>query len=187
MSMITKRKQQQQNDKYSSNFLYGNSTSRNKMKVKMIGLISLTLGTLFCVGLVTQSAEAAKAIRIESPKEGSTVRFGGNTDLVVSGTSSDNPTSDCKVGIRINDKSPYQPATATGPGGENDYSAWKFTPSATYGSLKEGVNKITARLSCTTPLGSEAATLSTRDNIRVAGVVAGPAATSATQVPEGTQ
>jgi hypothetical protein len=146
------------------------------MKTKLITIISLTLSMFFCSGVVTQNAEAARAIKVESPKEGSSVAFGGNNDLVVSGTSADNSTSDCKVGIRINDKSPYQPATAAGQGGGNDFSTWKFTPSATYGSLKEGVNKITARLTCTTHLGTGETTLSTRDNIRVAGGAAAAAA-----------
>ena len=154
------------------------------MKTKLITIISLTLSMLFCSGIVTQNAEAARAIKIESPKEGASVAFGGNNDLVVSGTSADNSTSDCKVGIRINDKSPYQPATAAGQGGGNDFSTWKFTPSATYGSLKEGVNKITARLTCTTHLGPGDTTLSTKDNIRVAGVAAGGAAAAGPPTPE---
>jgi hypothetical protein len=153
------------------------------MKTKLITIISLTLSMFFCSGVVTQNAEAARAIKIESPKEGSSVPFGGNNDLVVSGTSADNSTSDCKVGIRINDKSPYQPATAAGQGGGNDFSTWKFTPSATYGSLKEGVNKITARLTCTTHLGTGDTTLSTKDNIRVAGVAAGGTAAAAAAGP----
>jgi hypothetical protein len=154
------------------------------MKRKLITIISLTLSMFFCSGIVTQNAEAARAIKIESPKEGASVAFGGNNDLVVSGTSADNSTSDCKVGIRINDKSPYQPATAAGQGGGNDFSTWKFTPSATYGSLKEGVNKITARLTCTTHLGPGDTTLSTKDNIRVAGVAAGGAAAAGPPTPE---
>jgi hypothetical protein len=154
------------------------------MKTKLITIISLTLSMFFCSSIVTQNAEAARAIKIESPKEGASVAFGGNNDLVVSGTSADNSTSDCKVGIRINDKSPYQPATAAGQGGENDFSTWKFTPSATYGSLKEGVNKITARLTCTTHLGAGDTTLSTKDNIRVAGVAAGGAAAAGPPTPE---
>jgi hypothetical protein len=153
------------------------------MRTKLITIISLTLSMFFCSGVVTQNAEAARAIKIESPKEGASVTFGGNNDLVVSGTSADNSTSDCKVGIRINDKSPYQPATAAGQGGGNDFSTWKFTPSATYGSLKEGVNKITARLTCTTHLGTGDTTLSTKDNIRVAGVAAGGAAATAAAGP----
>lgn len=144
------------------------------MKIKLVTIISLTLSTFFCAGIVARSVEAA-GVKIESPKEGSIVRF-GDTDLVVSGTSADTASSDCKVGIRINDRSPYQPATATGPAGANDFSTWKFTPSDAYGSLKEGVNKITARLTCTAPLGGAAdTTLSTRDNVRVAGVAAGSA------------
>jgi hypothetical protein len=144
------------------------------MVIKPVTIISLILGTFLCSGVVNQSAEATKAIKIEDPKENSSVRF-GNNGLVISGTSADNSTSDCKVGVRINDKSPYQPVTPAGQGGENDYSVWKFTPSQAYGSLKEGVNKITARLTCTTPLGEGNTTLSTRDNIRVAGVASGSA------------
>jgi hypothetical protein len=145
------------------------------MKLKIVTMISLTLSLLFCTSVGAQNAEAAKAIKIQSPKAGSTVTF-GEGDLVISGKSSDDATSDCKVGVRINDKSPYQPAVAAGPAGQNDYSSWKFTPNATYGSLKEGVNKITARLTCTTHLAGGDTSLSTKDNVIVAGVAAGPPA-----------
>jgi hypothetical protein len=43
---------------------------------------------------------------------------------------------------------PYQNATPDGPNGANDYSRWHYNISTTYTAIKEGQNKITAKLSC---------------------------------------
>jgi len=65
------------------------------------------------------------AVKITSPVKGQQVPIGNN--LVVSGTSSDNSNSNCQVSVIANGKRPYQLATASGPGGANDYSKWSFT------------------------------------------------------------
>src|ERR671932_1054071 len=70
-------------------------------------------------------------------------------DLTVSGTSIDNATSnDCKVSVIVNKVRPYQPATATGPGGATDYSKWKFDITSKYTTIKQGDNRITSKYEC---------------------------------------
>jgi hypothetical protein len=49
----------------------------------------------------------------------------------------DNPTTDCQVSIDVNDIKPLQNATATGPDGVSDYSAWQFTYTEAYEFIKK--------------------------------------------------
>jgi Bacterial Ig domain len=84
------------------------------------------------------------AVKITSPAKGQQVPIGNN--LVVSGTSSDDSNSNCQVSVIVNGIKPYQPATASGAGGANDYSKWGFTLSPKYTAIKEGENKIIALL-----------------------------------------
>jgi hypothetical protein len=87
------------------------------------------------------------AVKIESPATGQQVPSGQG--LIVSGVSSDNSTSDCKVSVIVNGEKPYQPAFANGTGGTNDYSTWNFMITPTYTTIKEGSdNKITSKLEC---------------------------------------
>jgi hypothetical protein len=85
-------------------------------------------------------------VKITTPTKGQQVPIGSS--LIVSGTSSDNATSDCQVSVIANKIKPYQPTTASGPGGANDYSKWSFTLTPKYTAIKEGENKITAKYSC---------------------------------------
>ena len=84
-------------------------------------------------------------IRITSHTTGQQVPVG---QLTISGTSTDNPTTDCQVSVDVNDVKPLQNATATGPGGVNDYSTWQFTYTEDYQLIQEGVNELTSKLSC---------------------------------------
>jgi hypothetical protein len=84
-------------------------------------------------------------IRISSHTTGQQVPVG---QLTISGTSTDNPTTDCQVSVDVNDIEPLQNVTATGPGGVNDYSTWQFTYTEDYQLIKEGVNELTSKLSC---------------------------------------
>ena len=85
-------------------------------------------------------------INITSPGSQQTVPLG--TAILISGTSSDNATSDCHVGVIVNGKKPYQNASADGPGGTNDYSKWNFTVESTYAVINQGINDITAKFYC---------------------------------------
>jgi hypothetical protein len=92
-----------------------------------------------------QQAADEPGITISSPEQGQQVPVG---QLTISGTSTDNPTTDCQVSVDVNDIKPLQNATATGPGGVNDYSTWQFTYTEDYQLIKEGVNELTSKLSC---------------------------------------
>ena len=84
-------------------------------------------------------------VKITSPTTGQQVPVG---QLTISGTSTDNPTTDCQVSVDVNDVKPLQNATATGPGGVNDYSTWQFTYTEDYQLIEEGVNELTSKLTC---------------------------------------
>ncbi len=71
-----------------------------------------------------------------------------NKELAILGESSDSAAKDCSVYIIVNGVMPYQNAAATGAGGAKDYSQWKFVLHEQYTHLKEGNNKITAKLLC---------------------------------------
>jgi len=90
-------------------------------------------------------------VKITSPAKGQQVPIG--KDLVVSGITGDTTdsttTSDCQVSVIANSVKPYQPATATGPGGAADYSKWNFVLTSKYTTIKPGpANKITAKYVC---------------------------------------
>lgn len=86
-------------------------------------------------------------IKITSPTRDQQLPAG--KDLTVYGISIDNATSnDCKVSVIVNKVRPYQPATATGPGGATDYSKWKFDITSKYTTIKQGDNRITSKYEC---------------------------------------
>jgi hypothetical protein len=92
-------------------------------------------------------------VNITSPEKGQQIPVGNN--LTVYGKSTDEPTSnDCQVSVIVNSIKPYQPATANGTIGKNDYSRWFFVLSSNYTSINEGVNEITAKLSCLSSLSN---------------------------------
>ena len=86
------------------------------------------------------------SVTITSPKDGQQVPIG--QDLQVTGTSNPNAASDCNTTVNLNRVKPYQPVVANGPGGANDYSQWSFTITSNYAPIKEGQNRISARISC---------------------------------------
>ncbi len=85
-------------------------------------------------------------LKITSHEQGQEVPVG---ELTISGTSTDNATSDCIVYADVNTTKPFQKAMATGPEGVNDYSTWNFTYAADYHLITNGsTNELTAKLSC---------------------------------------
>ena len=85
-------------------------------------------------------------VTITSPKDGQQVPIG--QDLQVTGTSNPNAASDCHTTVNLNRVKPYQPVVANGPGGGNDYSQWSSTLTPSYAPIKEGQNRISARIAC---------------------------------------
>ena len=86
------------------------------------------------------------AVTITSPTDGQQVPVG--QDLTVTRTSIAKPDSGCKITVNLNRVKPYQPATATGPDGANDYSQWSAELTSNYASIQEGQNRIAAKISC---------------------------------------
>ena len=89
------------------------------------------------------------ALKIVSPVKGQHIPTG--TNLTVTGTSSDNSSTNCQVSLLLNDLKPYQKTTPTekGSSGGEDYSSWRYVlNNSTYGSIKQGINKITSKMTC---------------------------------------
>jgi hypothetical protein len=142
----------------------------------MIGTLMLTL-FIFLTGIFT-SAHAQQltsntlGIKITSPIKGQKVPVGS---LTISGTSTHNTTtSNCPVSVIVNNVKPYQNATAIGPGGNNDYSKWNFKLTSHYTMIKEGLNKITAKLAC-----ADNPNLKKYYSVNVTGVAASASASAA--------
>ncbi len=107
-------------------------------------IVTSVLGIiLLAAGLVTNAAYAF--VKITSPAKGQHVPMG---NILISGVSSSNSTNHCTVSVIINGIRPYQQATSTGIKGSMDYSKWNFTATPEYTTVKEGMNKITAKYSC---------------------------------------
>jgi Ca2+-binding RTX toxin-like protein len=142
----------------------------------VILLVLMFLNTSVAYGqLPTQTI----GVNITSPERGETIPVGSS--LTVSGKSTDDPFDEnCEVSVIANNVRPYQPATVNGSTGQaNDYSRWFFILNHNYTSIKEGVNEITARLSClsSTTTGSN---LTKWYSVNVTGVIAGQNATITT-------
>jgi hypothetical protein len=90
--------------------------------------------------------QTAMFVTIESPAENQSVPT--DSSLTISGTSSDNVTTDCDVSVVLNSKTPYQRALPTNGSDSVDYSNWTLTFTPSYGVPKEGENEMTSRISC---------------------------------------
>ena len=91
--------------------------------------------------------QTSLAVKITNPVRGQQVAIGKNLTLL--GTSSYNAISSCGVFVIVDGVRPYQKTIPTGQAGGNDYSKWKHTFTPAYaGTIREGVNRITAKLLC---------------------------------------
>jgi hypothetical protein len=115
-------------------------------------VISLVIALFFLLGTCanfafTQEGQTTStiSIKITSHVTGQQVPIG---ELAISGTSTDDATTDCTVYADWNDQKPFQKALATGPGGVNDYSTWTFTYTDKYHLITNGTNNLTSKLSC---------------------------------------
>ena len=125
-------------------------------------------------------------VKITSPSDDQKVAIGDNTDFKVTGSSTDTNKTDCKVSVILNNVKPYQEAIPTGPGGNEDYSTWSFVLNPSYnGTIKEGTNKVTSKLSCPNPNENSSA-LATHYSVFFAGadssISSNSTATTATSV-----
>src|SRR5215831_15080140 len=91
--------------------------------------------------------QTSLAVKITNPARGQQVAIGRNLTLL--GTASYNATSSCGVFVIVDGVRPYQKTTPIGETGGNDYSKWKYTLTPAYaGTIREGINRITAKLLC---------------------------------------
>jgi hypothetical protein len=117
-------------------------------------------------GGLTTSVKPEADVKITSPVAGEQVPVG---ELTISGISTDNVTTDCQVYVDLNDQKPFQNATATGPGGESDYSNWNYNYTRNYNLIREGTNELTAKLSCFDDSNSGTANLTKWNSVNVTG------------------
>jgi hypothetical protein len=108
------------------------------------------VGSTYAISSSLSSSTNLPSVKITSPHKGQQVPVERN--IVVSGISSQPPAdktrTDCTVSVVLNDVKPYQKAVATGHGGTTDYSAWRYAITPNYAAIKQGQNKITAKISC---------------------------------------
>jgi hypothetical protein len=108
-----------------------------------------TVSQLSSTATATQPTPTTLGVKITTPTNEQQIFFNNNSDLQLKGTSTDNADKDCQVSVIANDIRPYQNVIATGQEGNNDYSIWTYSLSPPL--LKEGSNKVTARISCANP------------------------------------
>ncbi len=107
-------------------------------------------GSAYAISSPVAKATNLPSLKITAPHKGQQVPVSSN--VTVSGISSPpvaNKThTGCTISVLLNGIKPYQNAVATGHGGKNDYSTWKYTITSKYAALKQGQNKITSKISC---------------------------------------
>ncbi|MDQ6866715.1 MAG: hypothetical protein M3044_23200 [Thermoproteota archaeon] len=108
------------------------------------------IGSTYAVSSSLSPPTNLPSIKITSPPKGQQVPV--DSSILVSGISSppaaEKTPTDCKVSVLLNEVKPYQKAVATGHGGTNDYSTWRYAITSNYAAIKQGQNKITAKISC---------------------------------------
>ena len=111
---------------------------------------------LFAIGILlysvisfthTNTKAEPLGIKITSPAKGQRIPI-DNHNLTVAGISTYNTSMNCQVSILMNDMKPYKQATAKGENGTMDYSTWKYIFTSKDFLIKEGDNRLTAKLSC---------------------------------------
>ena len=114
-------------------------------------LLILTIAiSIFVVGFVSTSNFAAAYLKILSPTKGQKIPAGSVVNITGTSTPA-NATSLCVVSVIINGIQPYQKVIPAGNGsidGTKDFRLWKFTDNPGYVTIKPGLNKITAKYSC---------------------------------------
>jgi hypothetical protein len=115
---------------------------------KLLLSLSFSIMLLFTIYSNSTYAQLARTIgiKITSPAMGQQIPV-GITNLPISGTSAYNSTMSCQVSLIVDDVKPYQKAVAAHRG-VADYSSWNYTLTPHYTTIKQGPNKLTAKLSC---------------------------------------
>lgn len=141
---------------------------------KNVAYVSFLISTIVLVAFATtllfdktmsinkvfgQSSESSSSpsspisIKIVDPVKGQTTSV--KNSLEISGVSEYDPSYSCQVSVIVNNVKPYQKTSPMGVGTDSDYSTWKYTLNSNYTSLREGDNRITARLICSDDQGKD--------------------------------
>ena len=113
-------------------------------------LVLIIAISIFAGGLVSAGNLAYAYLKILSPTKGQKIPAGSVVNITGTSTPA-NATSHCVVSVIINEIQPYQKVIPAGNGsvdGTKDYRVWKFTDNPGYVTIKPGLNKITAKYSC---------------------------------------
>jgi len=124
----------------------------------VIGLVGVFLLVILLFAIIPLLVQAQSTttiapkigVKITSLKVNQTVPTG---ELTIHGSSSDTALTNCQVYADWNDLKPMQNVTATGPGGQSDYSNWIFTYTRNYHLITEGTNELTSKISCSSGAG----------------------------------
>jgi hypothetical protein len=119
----------------------------NFERMLLFGFSGTLLALMMFISIVSVSVYAI-SIKIESPLGNQQVPVG---ELTISGTSSDNSSSQCQVYLDWNNLKPYQLATPTGSNGSADFSKWTFTYTSKYHLIQTGLNDLTSKITCLVP------------------------------------
>jgi hypothetical protein len=108
--------------------------------------VSITFSIVLLLTIYNNSSYAeSSVIKITSPIDGQQIPI-DIKNFPISGISSYDSGLNCRVSLIVNDVKPYQ--QATGNTSERDYSSWNYILTSQYTSIKQGTNKLTAKLSC---------------------------------------
>jgi hypothetical protein len=119
----------------------------NFERMLLFGFSGTLLALIMFISIASVSVYAI-SIKIESPLGNQQVPVG---ELTISGTSSDNSSSQCQVYLDWNNLKPYQLATPTGSNGSADFSKWSFTYTSKYHLIQTGLNDLTSKITCLVP------------------------------------
>jgi hypothetical protein len=109
---------------------------------KLFLSITFSIALLFTI---YNNSSCAQTSKITSPVEGQQIPV-DLKNMPILGVSSYNSGLNCRVSLIVNDVKPYQ--KASGNTSEEDYSSWNYVLTGHYTSIKQGINKLTAKLSC---------------------------------------
>jgi hypothetical protein len=123
-------------------------------KMILFGFSGTFLALMMFISIGSVSVYAI-SIKIESPLSNQQVPVG---ELTISGTSSDNSSSQCQVYLDWNNLKPYQLATPSGSNGSADFSKWSFTYTSKYHLIQTGLNDLTSKITCLVPPGGPTVT-----------------------------
>ena len=128
-------------------FSYAQKTSPTPTKI-MSPIINTPINSSSTkLKTVATNVALTPTIKILSPYKDQAVPV-TNNNLIVSGTSSSDRSNDCRVSVLLNGIKPYQQTTATGKNGVSDYSTWRYKLDPIYTTIREGSNKLTAKITC---------------------------------------